>query len=143
LKGCSYSLFKILFQHFAGGAKKNHEKISVGYLVFAVRFKYGASHIQSRSANHSTIQWITSNMLHFNNNFFICLSNMNSASHYLPISSTGMMTPVSLLANIILTRQVVCLISDITSCGTTQPIGDTGTTLTSEQEKKRLHRYIC
>lgn len=52
-----------------------------------------------------------------------------------------MMTPVSLFANIIVTRHVVCLISDITSCGTTQPFGDTGTTLTSEQKKEITQVY--
>jgi surface antigen len=51
-----------------------------------------------------------------------------------------MMTPVSLFANITVTRHVVHLISDITSCGTTQPPGDTGTTLTSEQKEKRSHK---
>jgi hypothetical protein len=56
---------------------------------------------------------------------------MKSTSHYLPMSSTGMMTPVSLFANITVIRHVVRLTSESISCGTTQPLVDTDTILTS------------
>lgn len=64
---------------------------------------------------------------------------------YLPISSTGMMTPVSLFANITVIRHVVRLTCDRTSCGTTKPLLDTGTILTSESKEReqRLLNSTC
>jgi len=56
-----------------------------------------------------------------------------------------MMTPVSLFANITVIRHVVRLMCDRTSCGTTKPLLDTGTILTSEHKEgeQRLLNSTC
>jgi len=54
-----------------------------------------------------------------------------------------MITPVSLFANITVIRHVVRLTCDRTSCGTTQPLLDTGTILTSEHKEGEQRLMTC
>jgi hypothetical protein len=50
----SWPNFKVLYQHFFGGTKRNHEKLQSGYPVSGSRIEAETSRTRSRSVNHST-----------------------------------------------------------------------------------------